>query len=688
MGFTVAVKVEHLALPKILLSTPSEQSRTVLLPNMEPYRTVKGTVKDFIRQNLFIPDDLQVLQAPLFRKLSEKEGVEDIYKRYLCQAEVETPELHFDEDNFVFFAREGGRSVELDDNLRLEEYHILEKTVLQLRRLPQPLSETGGRIFVETKDGILPLLGVTHATRIVDLKHALERMTGIPVDQQLLSSVGRSMHNGLCIKDFDGPHRVCEDSTLDLCKSGDSNLDQAHCRMAISVDVMGEQSFTMVVQGRDLVQSVQQVVEARTGVATWQQRITYSGKILQEKKTLSDYFVHADSTLQVTIFRTPRSKLPQKMGSDVQHSRENLGMEAEHRPAARKIKMLRTSKGHIIGSITIPILTTDTVSDLKRKVRRTLQPLKERNFVILRSPAGSGNNDHNTSSRNSTPSKGASPSTSSKNDDQFSTSGRRLCRTLSGHLGGISNRFTPSKTPNHGNHGDDYASDSLSSLPPPAMLEGTGSKSVARALSFRNFAAAAPLFPPPLSSPNGSPPKTSGNSAITRAISEPKMTPIQKALFAEEMLPPSAVPLPSAGTPLRFVPMRPNNTTVPIPSELPLMSSSSNITASPVAPDSARRHRSHTRAASMGDLSFTPSQFQSLPVQPTTVEEEEDVVLPNTAPNLPAGSKTTTSPTPKKGNDTTPRANSEKRGLGAWFIDRMDTLKEHIKLPFAAAAER
>lgn len=133
MGFTVRVKVEHLELPKILVSTPSEQSGIVLIPNVEPYGTVKATVKEFIRRNLFIPDDLQMLQAPLFRKLSEKEGVEDLYKRYLCQAEVENPELHLDEDNFVFFAREAGRSVDLDENLRLEEYHILEKTVLQLR---------------------------------------------------------------------------------------------------------------------------------------------------------------------------------------------------------------------------------------------------------------------------------------------------------------------------------------------------------------------------------------------------------------------------------------------------------------------------------------------------------------------------------------------------------------------------
>lgn len=50
------------------------------------------------------------------------------------------------------------------------------------------------------------------------------------------------------------------------------------------------------------------------------------------------------------------------------------------KPTARKLKLMRTSKGHVKGTLTIPVLTTDTVSDLKRKLRRTLQPLVERNM--------------------------------------------------------------------------------------------------------------------------------------------------------------------------------------------------------------------------------------------------------------------------------------------------------------------
>lgn len=73
---------------------------------------------------------------------------------------------------------------------------------------------------METKDGILPLLGVSPLTHVSELKQALENMTGIPMAQQLLSSVGRVMHDEFIIKDFDGFHTVFEDSVIDLCKSG------------------------------------------------------------------------------------------------------------------------------------------------------------------------------------------------------------------------------------------------------------------------------------------------------------------------------------------------------------------------------------------------------------------------------------------------------------------------------------
>lgn len=81
-------------------------------------------------------------------------------------------------------------------------------------------------MFVETKDGVIPVLGVSPLTQISGIKHLLEGLTGIPVPQQLLSSVGRVMHDEFLVRDFDGLHKVYEDSIIDLCKSGTHNNQQ------------------------------------------------------------------------------------------------------------------------------------------------------------------------------------------------------------------------------------------------------------------------------------------------------------------------------------------------------------------------------------------------------------------------------------------------------------------------------
>lgn len=55
---------------------------------------------------------------------------------------------------------------------------------------------------------------------------------------------------------------------------------------------------------------------------------------------------------------------------------------AGHKPDASKLKLMRTSRGHVKGTLTIPVIATDTVSDLKRKLKRTLAPLIERNLSV------------------------------------------------------------------------------------------------------------------------------------------------------------------------------------------------------------------------------------------------------------------------------------------------------------------
>lgn len=454
VGISVALAVEHLP----TASVPSTislavKNRFILIPNLDSRLTVKTNIKQFVEEFLYIPSHLQSLSAPLFTKLGENESVEDLYRRYDCHAEAQDPDLHVDEDTYTFWGREAGKSVDLQDGLTLEDYHILDKTTICLKTLPEYLPKQGGRIFVETKDGILPLVGVSPLTRLSEIKRKLETMTGIPAAQQLLSSVGRVMHDDFHIKDFNGFHAIYEGSIIDLCKSGDSNLDQAHRRMIVFLNVE-EQIFTLVVQPSDLVQSIMQMVESRTGFSQWQQRITFSGKTLQEKKTLAEYFIYPECTIDVNVFKNPLKTLARstcKAHPEDEHS-DYLNGSAP-KPAARKFKLVRTRSEHVTGVLTIPVLTTDRISDLKRKIKRSLQPLIERNI-----PTGSSTakeqQDRNVVAPKTFPATGGGKFSFATNPDQ-----QRLERTTSatekllkqvansGSLKSPSSKKSPPQTP-------------------------------------------------------------------------------------------------------------------------------------------------------------------------------------------------------------------------------------------------
>jgi hypothetical protein len=94
MGITVAVKVDHLPIANALVAAPaSEKTRTVLVPNLDNHGTVRDTLQAFISRNLFVAEECQLLSAPLFTRLSEKDNVDDIYKRYSCQVKPRTVPL-------------------------------------------------------------------------------------------------------------------------------------------------------------------------------------------------------------------------------------------------------------------------------------------------------------------------------------------------------------------------------------------------------------------------------------------------------------------------------------------------------------------------------------------------------------------------------------------------------------------
>lgn len=72
-------------------------------------------------------------------------------------------------------------------------------------------------------------------------------------------------------------------SLLLIVDAEDKNAEQVHKRMVVHVNVVGEEEFSIVVQGRDTVLSVLRCVESRIGIAPSQLKISYSGVLLTSR---------------------------------------------------------------------------------------------------------------------------------------------------------------------------------------------------------------------------------------------------------------------------------------------------------------------------------------------------------------------------------------------------------------------
>jgi hypothetical protein len=64
---------------------------------------------------------------------------------------------------------------------------------------------------------------VAPLTPVAAIKHALQGLAGIPVAQQLLSSVGCVMHDEFLVNDYDGLNTLNQDSILDLSNQASSH---------------------------------------------------------------------------------------------------------------------------------------------------------------------------------------------------------------------------------------------------------------------------------------------------------------------------------------------------------------------------------------------------------------------------------------------------------------------------------